>query len=177
MKTTEELLRELLSLNAANLEAARSELEKAEERIAALEWRINAYKGGWLLPENVEDTLGLPLPRLEMRWFKLYEYQEDWSSYRVVYSMVFCHLLDHCISIPLGMTTVQGGGKHRPPPWEGEVEILLPHRDGAHLHHDAAHLRMPAFAIFPNGTSRRLDGDEGYERQASAGLKHRREPT
>lgn len=182
-KTTEERLQELLDAKDEEIESVRTKLCETQDRVAILERRIDSFEGGWMLPEmGAEDIAELPLPRLEVRWFQMYENQkeDDWSSYRVTYSLILKHLTDAIVSIPMGMTTVQSGGKYGPP-WKvrdgaGAPLCELPFRDGAHIHHDAGHLQVPAFAVFPDGTFLRIDGDPTRTSQAEYGRAHRRAP-
>lgn len=170
------------------------ELRARDEKIEKLQRTIENLPGGWSTPSLDEvDVPELPLPRLEVRWYQYFRDQrpEDWSSYRIVYQLVYQHLLDNIVAVPLGWTTVNGHDRDTKPwdeipgfPSRGDEEARppqvcrLPMRDGAHMFHDAAHLGLPLYIVPPEGEPRRLDvPDMSYyhRHHINIGHKHRRE--
>lgn len=175
-KSTEERLQELLDAKDEEIDQLRQDLAKQRDEGRRDKGLIESLEGGWCVPNHDgEDIPELPLPRLEYRWYQMYENQEDWSSYRVVYQLVIKHLTERIVEIPLGVTTCRGHSGDKTPPWKSEFRPAeLPYRDGAHGHHDAAHLGLPLYAVPPEGPPIRLDGDHDYDHQRSEGLRHQR---
>jgi hypothetical protein len=163
-KTAEERLAALLNDRDEEIRMLRDELAEREES-------LRGARGGWSLPRKVDDEhLVLPVPRLEFVWTP----DPDWHRYVIEYRLVIEHLVDGLMIIPLGRTTVQGGSGQSPFDRTDDIGNNLPYRAGAHAHHDAAHLKLPLYAITPDGPVR-LDGDPRYQRQAALGAEHRRE--
>lgn len=163
---------------AEQLNEKDAELREAREKVDELEREIESMEGGWSLPDrDAKDVPELPLPRLEYRWFRMYDWQTDWSEYHVVYQLVMRHLCNTITAIPIGHTTVRGYRADGRQPWKpyvGEGRVSPPFRDGAHGHHDAAHLGLPLYAVPPDEPPVRLDGDETYARMMDGGREHRR---
>lgn len=177
----DERLYELLDKKDEEIEALQKELEKVVSEHDMLVGRLERTEGGWtLVNHDMPAVTGLPVPRMEVRWFKMNENQKDWNEFRFVYSMVLRHLTGSIINIPLGMTVSRSSGRDQQPPWEPRTFdgrsplVALPFRDGQHLHHDAALLALPAFAVFPDGTFKRIDGDPEYAAVAELGAINRR---
>ncbi len=148
-------------------------IEKLEQENEELERRVEGAKAGWSLPRSVEDARPeLPLPRLEMEW--LPRSPGDWGAYKVEYRLVYRHLCDHVVVIPLGLTRVEGGGQS-PFARGADAEKALPFRDGAHIIHDSAHLALPAYALTPDGPVRLDLSTTGLTNARDRGKKHRRE--
>lgn len=141
------------------LDAKDAELDEAREQTQKLEWQLEGILGGWKRHRPVDDDPRLPLPRLEI----IYEQRDGWREYVAIYRLVMQHLVDGIYAIPIGQTKVGGGGEPTGPP--------LPFRDGAHIIHDAAHLRLPAFEIIPGQEPKRIDLSE---RLTELGVQHRR---
>ncbi len=86
-----------------------------------------------------EDTSGLPVPRLELRWIGEPEDTEgEWE-----YNLVANHFAGGLVFYPLGNTEVMGGTSAYLP----NGRIQLPFRDGAHIKHDMKELKLPGFVI------------------------------
>jgi hypothetical protein len=113
------------------LEKQLQELQDASER----DWEWARHK---TLKENPDN---LPVPRLEIRWFKV---SDDGYLQRWDYNLIYKHVCGHLVSIPLGQTNTQGGNGE-PPIYNGEIRT--PFRDGVHICNEAEQFNMPAFAI------------------------------
>lgn len=156
------------------LEAKDEKIEELEATVQQLEREVDGSKWGWRIVRAMKDVEELPIPRLELVASKLLWEDGSWSGdYEWVYRLVYRHLTDELISCPLGHTKV-GGGSTQWPPTGHDGRLTLPRRDGCHIYHDAAHLKLPAFArcddiIEPLGKL----GD--YERQYQVGKEHRRD--
>jgi hypothetical protein len=94
--------------------------------------------------------------------------ESGWRQHTASYRLVIRHLVGNLLAIPLGLTTTRGGDGSPP------TEKDLPYRDGAHIHHDMEHLRLPAFFMIPGMLPRALVGG-GYEYQLKLGREHRRD--
>lgn len=140
---TVERLAELLDAKDRELEALRAQLQEIEKQ---REWRWTMHT------ERKEDTHDLPVPRLEIRCKPIYEGR--WSAQDWVYSLVYRHTLGHLVFVPLGATKRTGSSPDTPPPGLDD----LPRRDGVHIRHDAAMLRLRAFLIVENGVVAELEG-------------------
>lgn len=186
-KSAEERLQELLDAKDEEIRRLEDRLAKEDTKIRSLEGNILQLEGGWSVPSNDEEDIEeLPVPRLEFRWYQMYARQSenDWSSYIAVYQLVHRHFMGNIIAHPLGVTRVNGGGfGEKLPPWKvfphrpdmPPSRCDLPNRDGSHVHHDAAHFGLPAYAVTPEGEYIRLDGDPNYEYPRTQGLAHRRD--
>lgn len=129
--TAEERLAELLDQKDAEIAELTEKIETASD----------TKRWDWTAHQEMREPQMLPVPRLEI--FLDEECSDDYN--RVwVYRMIYRHLLDHCVAVPLGMTK-QGGGNAR----EGQPLIsYLPFRDGAHIRHDANAFGWPAFIVW-----------------------------
>lgn len=103
---------------------------------------------------------GWPVPRLELVYVK----RDGWRDYCVYYRLVLRHLTGGCIAVPLGRTDSC---------WSGAAPSDLPFIDGAHMAHDAAHLKLPAFKVMPGAHPELIDF-VGYEHQVDLGKQHRK---
>lgn len=157
--TTVERLQELLDAN----EEKNAELQN---RVRDLERLIDGAPDGWRFgDEPLDDTGRMPVPRLELAYFQLHG---DWREYKVVYRLVYRHLLGQLTAIPLGVTTSRSGLDAKP------AEFDLPYRDGAHARHDAEHLGLPLFRVMPGEVPVSIDDKwDGYEQQRRLGRGHR----
>lgn len=146
------------------LDAKDAEVDELAEANRKLERELEGSLSGWANHQLLKDEdATLPLPRLEM----VYVPVDEWRSYKVVYRLVYEHLVDGTIGVPLGETKISGGVGNEPEPDH------LPFRDGAHAHHDSAHFGFPLYRRYPGKTAERiLDADYGPQR--TRGLGHRR---
>lgn len=145
-------------------------IEELEESERLLNERLDGSYTAWRVPRIVDDEHpGLPLPRMEVAWTPSAE--EGWSRYECEYRIVHRHFLGHVMVTPFGLTRTQSGGGKAP--WDYPGELNLPFRDGCHMHHDAAHLALPLYAILPTGP-KRIDGDGSYKHARTTGMGHRR---
>lgn len=122
-------------------------IDEQEERISELEEENRILRAFVPWTEHTiakEDApLGLPLPRLEIVWKKL-ERDPRGYDWRCTYQLVYRHLVDDVVSVPLGETKITW--TREPVGSDGKIE--LPFRDGAHIHHDAMELDLPAFVRY-----------------------------
>ena len=107
------------------------------------------------MKKEVKDIMGLPLPRLELRWVKI---KESWDERECIYEMVIpLRELDlrredkngkqvrSTLRIEMGRTNVTGGTKNAQPPiYDGKVDA--PFRDGVRAQWDADALNMTVWA-------------------------------
>jgi len=120
-------------------------INQMEERIAELEEERDHLRHfvPWtdhvILKEDI--PLGLPVPRLEIVW----DHEEGSMEWTARYRLVYGHLLDDIVLVPLGQTKVSGRMRE---PVDADGTIDLPFRDGAHLHHDCEHLNLRAFVRY-----------------------------
>jgi len=156
MTTAIERLEELLDEKDA-------EIEKLQDQNKALERELRGSLDGWRRETTIEDDGVLAVPRLEL----ICEPHEErgWHDHTVTYRMVYRHLLDHLVAMPLGCTRISGGSGARP--------THLPFRDGAHAMHDGAHFGLPLYSIIPGEPPKLLDGAD-YPHQRRMGAEHRR---
>jgi len=80
-----------------------------------------------------EENLGLPLPRLEIRYRK-----DNYNSY-ADYGLVTRHFAKHIDFTPMSSTRVSK---------DYADKLTLPNRDGAHIIHDKESLKLPAYIVF-----------------------------
>jgi hypothetical protein len=98
---------------------------------------VNKAPRGWRIPRKLKpaDNLGLPVPRLEIR------YQPLNGEVFALYSLVYRHLMGDILAVSLG-GTVCGGARVTDPEY-----LELPFRDGAHIINDMWELRLPGFVV------------------------------
>lgn len=117
-------------------------LEAAEEKIADLETQLEAIddqvQWSWTRHEELSKEQTLPVPRLEIVLDDVAAYNRTW-----IYRMIYRHLLDHCVAVPLGRTTQSGGGTIAIENFESHV----PFRDGVHIRSDAKQFGWPMYAV------------------------------
>lgn len=163
-----------------------------------LEETIRGIRDGWMnhrvikWEDSPQEYRDLPVPRLEFAWIPTGPVGEDarsaqsqWDSFRIEYRLVYRHLLDHFVVVPLGMTETSGASRS---PFEAREYMLdqgwtaeqvaaampdLPFRDSAHSYHDAAHFDLPLYALTPTGP-KRLDLDPVAQVAFERGSLHRR---
>lgn len=144
------------------------EMEKAEMAEEAEELQAKVDSRDHLLPDmepqetDVDEYPDLPLPRLQIVWREAgpssRHYTREWA-----YSMVYKHFGDSIVKIYMSVTRTDDRGE-MPMDDMGSMNFL-PYRDGAHIHWDKYHLRLPAFAInsFTGEVSELLgDGDRPH---------------
>ncbi len=138
-KRSERRLLELLDQRDQQIEEMTETIERLRREADGAVW------SEWM-PRELEDVETLPLPRLEIEIAELtaqYDDAEVCLGIVYIYRLVYRHLTGFVRSIPLGRTTSTGG---RMPRVRARLGVLdWPFRDGAHIHHDAAHLGLPGF--------------------------------
>lgn len=195
-KKVEERLQELLDQKDSEIESLRDELSEKSKQLENRERIIENLPGGWnVIDTDVEDEPDLPVPRLEVRWHQMYEGQDkdDWSNYRItsclITGQITSHLKPRWRSIPLGMSVVRSSMSTGRKPWEVHELLIarfekegrpaprveMPSGIAIQVHHDAFHLRVAAYAMLPDGTRLRIDGDEVFNNASMEGRKGRRE--
>lgn len=127
-------------------------LEEKDRRIAELEEKIERleYHDEWSWRQikklTDEENLGLPTPRLEMRYRVISSY-----LHFVDYGLVYRHLLGDIEFVPIGCTKINGKVR----------QLDTPYRDGAHMFNEMFELNLPGFVV--NGSDYReltFDDDE-----------------
>lgn len=115
------------------------------------------------MKKEVKNIMGLPLPRLELRWVKT---GATWSERDCVYEMVIplrsldvrredenCKQVRSTLRIEMGRTKVTGGTHNdQPPIYEGKVDA--PFRDGSHAQWDADVLGLTVWSTCEESFSR-----------------------
>ena len=120
-------------------------ISEKERRIDELEAQIenSKYEDEWRWRQirklTLKENLGLPLPRLEMRYRKH-------GDYNVIadYGLVHKHLFGDIIFIPFSSTRIGGVSACK------EDFLELPFRDGAHIQNEMWDLKLPGYVV--NGT-------------------------
>jgi len=113
-------------------------LAEKDSKISALEDKLakQTYQDEWSWRQiktiSEEDNLGLPLPRLELR----YRIPSDYTHY-VNYGLVYRHLLGEIQFIPIGCTKISGKVAH----------LSTPYRDGGHMFSDMYELKLRGFVV------------------------------
>jgi hypothetical protein len=92
---------------------------------------------------SIDENLGLPVPRLEIRCTPL---AADWSERQWLYGMVYLHCEGGLVLIPLGRTR-QCGGEGKPTTWAESQ----PWRESAHIRNDARQLGLLALMVVEDG--------------------------
>jgi hypothetical protein len=144
---SEKRLEELLDKKDEEIEKLKEQIEEFEMQRDSAE-RSDEWR--WTYHTVLKkDDVNLPVPRLEMRWVL-----QDEQGYNKIcwYYLVYKHLVDDIIKVPLGSTRVNGGGgspfydgRH---PTNPTPKLDVPFRDGAHIANEARQLRLPAFVIW-----------------------------
>lgn len=140
----------------AAIERLEELLEAKDNEISELQDQVTKFKDleerefGWCRHESFEkDVYKLPLPRLEIIARQI---TDNWDNFEWLYYLVYPHLLEHIIKVPLGRTTSQGG-RGLPPIYThqgGEIlagTVITPFREGAHLLSDMEKLKLRGFYI------------------------------
>lgn len=141
MKDLESSLQDFLEKRDARIQDLEEQVERLEGQIKnedAWSWRELKH----FTPED--NTIGgveLPIPRLEIRWRRL----DEWNSV-ADYGLVYQHFMDGIIFVPMG-STKRGGTRvldHDEPP-------DTPFRENCHIRCDMFTLNLPGFVT--NGRS------------------------
>lgn len=119
-----------------------AELGELRDRVAELEDESERV-WDWARHETRADDGGMPVPRLELRCRNL----GNWYNYEWVYALVYRHLLDHIVAVPLGYTKCGGAGRAPTGRFDGDEPPSLPFRDGCHSQHDREQLGLPLYAV------------------------------
>lgn len=120
-------------------ERLNEQLIDAENKIYKLERKLedSAHTDQWhwrhIFQISEEDNLGLPLPRMEIR-YRL----DDHNAY-ADYGLVLRHFTNHIDFIPLSSTRVSK---------DYAKKLELPYRDGAHIIFDKENLKLPAYIVY-----------------------------
>lgn len=150
------------------LEQKEEELDELKREVERLKYMLDGSPDGWRVVESIKDDPSLPIPRLEMAFEPSKEY--GWGDYKVIYRLVYQHLVDGLLAVPLGETRIRGGGAAN----RAEEPDYLPHRDGAHAAHDAPHFGLPLYRVSPSKPAVLVDIANERPYQAKLGLEHRR---
>lgn len=145
---------ERLNETINNLEATNEELQ---EKIASLENRFEFDRWQWRAIQRLstKENLGLPIPRLEIRYREM-----DESDILGVYGIVYKHLLGDIILVPFSATRI---GSHRP-----LDELDLPFRDGAHIQCEMKSLNLPGYVV-AKGKAKKIVPTPAAEGDGKAG--------
>jgi hypothetical protein len=174
--TTEERLQELLDQKDVEIRRLDAEVgvlrrdlddnfRKLERAQLLLEHCVST---GWMIGNTLANDQTLPVPRLELTIV-----QDDQGDLTWYYRLIYRVYDGDVVSVPLGHTRSRSRGRGSPRQDDGHLE--LPFRDGVHIHHDMAHLGLPAFIVWKehaeqlNGERLRDGGVEVIER----GRRHR----
>ena len=169
-KTTEDLLRGYLLEKEEQLEEKENRITELENEVDKLQYQLDGENWGWAVHRHPGDVCPeLPIPRLEIVGEKLSDYNAIWH-----YHLVVKHLCDGIMEIPIGQT--RSNGSHETfPRYDQKGRINLPFRDGAHIHHDAVHLGLPAYVRVGDEVQELdLTEDSDYIHQLKVGKEHRR---
>lgn len=150
------------------LEQKEEELDDLKREVERLEYMLDGSPDGWRAVKSIKDDPSLPIPRLELAFEPSQKY--GWGDYKVIYRLVYQHLVDGLLTVPLGETNIRGGGAAN----HAEEPDYLPHRDGAHAAHDALHFGLPLYRISPSKPPALIDLTDNYSHQTKLGLEHRR---
>jgi len=156
-----ERLQELLDKKDEELE----ELQDKVRRFEHLEEREENRKT-WVWTQHLildKDDTPLPVPRLELNWAEADEHGYNRYCW---YYLVYKHLLDEVIKVPMGMTKVGGSrGPLRPVATHGQL-IDTPFRDTGHIVNDARQLKLPAYVVFEGHAQEIIVvGEKGVDRE------------
>lgn len=147
-----ERLEGLLDERDAEIKSLKGKLREAEETLEN-DW------SQWGQHFKSDESHGLPVPRLEVRWKKC---GDSWYERTAVYSLVRQWFVNEPpMAVPLSSTRCSGGNGRRPLNFDGTVD--LPYRDGAHIYWDMMNLRLPAFAICEEVVTDLSTKRPGYE--------------
>lgn len=127
---------------AEQLDERDTQIEELEEKLYNIQHKYDQLHDGdewaWRNIRNISETdnLGLPVPRLEIRYRK-------YDDYNVIadYGLVHRHLLGKIDFIPFGSTRIGGARSLEP------EHLDLPFRDGGHILNDMWELKLPAYVV------------------------------
>ncbi len=109
------------------------EIEKLKEEVDDLTYRDD-WKWRHIKHLSEEENMDLPVPRLEIRYRALDKY-----NVAADYALVYKHLLGHIEFCPLGSTRCSSHSYIK--------NLDLPFRDGAHIRHEMATLKLPGYVV------------------------------
>lgn len=121
------------------------EIRELTIKIEDLEQSLRGADSQWTLHVRLPKEQTLPLPRLELVWEPDGYVGQEWYERVAKYRLVYRAFWGDVLAIPLGETRVKGGYGTEPPIRAGKIE--MPFRDGAHICHDMAALRLPGFLV------------------------------
>jgi len=132
-------------------------LNTADRRTAILENKLKVFETirdyMWLLHKTEPRDVGgqMPVPRIEMRVRRIDDYSAEWLQYLVLDPFFTEDDDAEVLLVPLGRTTTSAGGTKAL--FEKDAEPHLPYRDGAHMFHHMAQLKLRGFL------TREVDGE------------------
>ena len=124
-----------------------SKIDELENKIDEMECEmsdLNAMldcKAFWR-PRKLETVEGIPVPRLQIELVK----HDDWK-WKWIYGIVYTHVIDGDILIPISGTTSSGGHKYDTFDTPEAVVAALPYRDGRHIWNEAEQLGIPVYVL------------------------------
>jgi hypothetical protein len=132
MTEVEYTVEDRLNEQIYQLEGRVAELTEENENLRySDDWRWRMAK-----PLTEEENLGLPLPRLEVR----YDIKDSYSAI-VTHQLVLKHFLGTIECYPIESTKMNGR-------MEGtEKDLRLPFRMGVHFQHDMRQTGLPGFVV------------------------------
>ena len=111
-----------------------------EQEVRRLEEKLSWHERQSDFPESPkldeEQSLGLPVPRLEIRWIR----QSDVTA-TAHYGLVYRHLCDNLVWSSIGTTRVSG------PENKDQDLTNAPYRDGSHILNEMLTLCLPAYVV------------------------------
>ena len=162
--TVEERLNKLLAQSEYNVEELEGQVRDLEEKLK--------LDTSWAAHSERDSDGGLPVPRLEIEWTELHDSPDEYT-WLIRYNLVYQHLCDHFVVVPLGSTKTSGSYKTLPLDELGHPK--LPYRDGAHISHDAIELNLPAFVVHENAfvqidTSKHTGANEKRKKRSNGSM-------
>ena len=135
--TAIERLEQLLDDKDEEIEALQMKLHEAERELE--------FDAGWCRHRVYEKpgdapSPDLPVPRLEIRWSGATDGRNEIEA---IYSLVYRHLLDQIVFVPLGKTGSTGALANR---IRGHI-VETPFRDGCHFANEMRQLNLRGFVI------------------------------
>lgn len=121
-----------------------SEIKRLQNKLDAVERELDR-EAGWcrhVVYEGLSKAPNpeLPVPRLEIRWRAPENGRHESEA---IYSLVYRHLVDHIVFVPLGKTTSSGALVDRV---RGDI-VETPFREGCHFANEMWQLKLPGFVI------------------------------
>ena len=133
--TTVERLTELLDIKDEELDELRKQVSNYERAELDHPW-------SWCIHSESKDEQTLSVPRLELRWTAIKGDRYNWLC---TYALVYRHLCDQFVTVPLGCDSQRRGRlvSTFPTRWAHRT----PFRDGCHIRSEIRHLNLRGFAI------------------------------